>query len=386
MQRRPTDYSPGPKTTAHTIDLSKSKRGTFRLGLLGSAIVIASVLSAILIPVSLSVKILIMLPAICVPPLLTIWIKWYLSSYIKRYEKESLLKRLLQKKVNYLENIIQNSNDIIFTIDFDSFILKFNKGAEFHFGYSQEEILGKPLDQLFVKKREISSIVKKVAKSSEVVNEEISMKTKSGEIRQLNLSISKMNYENININGYVVTAKDITEQKKLELELRNKNVQLGLLAITDSLTDLYNVRHFYSQIKRELKRLGRNPERKLSVILIDIDHFKELNDTEGHQMGDHVLASLAQVIKVCIREDVDSGFRYGGDEFVIVLPDTDKSQSEVAARRIQKQFGAFKFGNTSLSIGITEAQTDDNEETIVKRADDAMYHSKRTGKGCISFS
>ncbi len=365
--------------------LSKSKNNTVFIGFLGSSIGILSILIALFLPISIYFKMLMILPAISVPLLLTFWIKWYLSTYIKRVEKESLMKRLGQKKVNYLENIIQNSNDIIFTIDFDSFILKFNKGAEFHFGYSQEEILGKPLSQLFANPKDITAIVKKADKFGNVVNEDISMKAKGGEIRQLNLSISKMNYENININGFVVTAIDITEKKILELELHTKNEQLGLLAITDSLTDLYNVRHFYNQIKGELKRHGRSPERKLSLILIDIDRFKELNDTEGHQMGDHVLASLAQVIKVCVRQDVDSGYRYGGDEFVIILPDTDKKQAKVVAQRIQRQFGAFKFGMTSLSIGITEAHINDNEETIVKRADDAMYSSKRSGGRGISF-
>ncbi|MBD3315604.1 MAG: diguanylate cyclase, partial [Chitinivibrionales bacterium] len=102
------------------------------------------------------------------------------------------------------------------------------------------------------------------------------------------------------IIGLVVTAKDITEKKKLEIELRKKNEQLSRLAITDSLTELYNVRHFHHQMQRELRRLHRHPGRRLALIMIDIDHFKELNDTQGHQLGDHVLYELAQVIKACI--------------------------------------------------------------------------------------
>ncbi len=373
-------------TDPKSSDKNTLKRGTLLLGLSGSLITITCVIFALILPVGLHLRFIIALPVLCIPPLFTWWFLSYLSLYIKRTEKESLMKRLGRKKVNYLENIIQNSNDIILTIDFDSFILKFNKGAENHFGYSQEEVLGKSLSMLFVNEKEIARIVEKADKIGNLVDKEISIRTKTGEIKQLNLSISKMNYENININGFVVTAKDITDRKKLEQELRRKNEQLSLLAITDSLTELFNVRHFYNEIKRELKRHGRNPARKLSLILIDIDRFKELNDTEGHQMGDHVLASLAKVINVCIRADIDSGYRYGGDEFVIILPDTDKNQAKVVADRIQKQFGAFKFGMTSLSIGITEALLNDNEESIVKRADDAMYKAKRSGKGCIAFA
>ena len=375
-----------PKTSDDFASLAKSKKRTLTLCLFCTFIGIVSIFFALITPISFFYRILIILPAAIVPILLILWIKWHLSAYLKKIEKDSLMKRLGRKKTNYLENIIQNSHDIIFTVDNELYILKFNKGAESHLGYTQEEALGKPLSMLFTNAKKIYDAIKAINNSGNLINTELSLKTKSGEIRQLTLSISKMNYENVNINGFVITAKDITEKKKLEEELRRTNKQLSQLAITDSLTDLYNVRHFYDQIKRELKRHGRNPQRKLSLILIDIDRFKELNDTEGHQMGDHVLASLAQVIKVCIRQDVDSAFRYGGDEFVIILPDTDKIQADVVARRIQKQFGAFKFGMTSLSIGITEAHINDNEETIVKRADDAMYSSKRSGKGYVSIA
>jgi diguanylate cyclase (GGDEF)-like protein/PAS domain S-box-containing protein len=346
-------------------------------------VIIVFICLALLVPVSLFYRFLILAPVLCLPFLLISWFKRYYAVATEKKEKDELLQRIERKKVNYFENIIQYSTDIIFTVDRELFILKFNKGAESQFEYSQEEIVGKPLHVLFDVKK-VSSLIRRLNESGSLVNEEISMKTKAGKIRQLILNISAMNYDNPKLNGFVITAKDITEKKKLEKELRKKNEQLGLLAITDSLTDLYNVRHFYSQIKRELKRYHRNPDGQLSLILIDIDFFKALNDAKGHQMGDKVLHSLAQVINACIRQDVDSGFRYGGDEFVVLLPDTKKKQAGVVANRIQKQYRALKFGRTDLSIGITEAEVGDNEETIVKRADDAMYSSKREGGGTIS--
>jgi len=113
-----------------------------------------------------------------------------------------------------------------------------------------------------------------------------------------------------------------------------------------------------------------------------VDKFKEYNDTEGHQMGDHVLKSLGDVVNVCIRRGVDSGFRYGGDEFVVILPDTGMDSAVVAAERIQKQFRALKFG----SVGIAEAKEDDNQTTLVRRADLAMYASKKSGKDKITLA
>jgi diguanylate cyclase (GGDEF)-like protein/PAS domain S-box-containing protein len=313
------------------------------------------------------------------------WFWRYAAAFAKKMEKNQLTVRRIQGKSSYLESILQDSTDIIFTTDMDAFILKFNKGSEMHFGYTQEEIVGVPLRQLFVNEADERKIINSVLLSDNSVNEEIPMKTKQGEIILLNLSISEMKNDFSQIIGLVVTAKDITEKKKLEMELVKKNELLSRLAITDSLTELFNVRHFYDQIARELSRLKRNPQRKLSIMLIDIDHFKELNDNEGHQVGDQVLRSLGQVIKVCIRKDVDSGFRYGGDEFAVILPDTDRNQAMVAAERISKQFGAFKFGRVSLSIGISEAKAGEDEKSIVKRTDEALYCSKREGRARITI-
>ena len=313
------------------------------------------------------------------------WFYRYVSDFAKKMEKNQLTARRIQGKSSYFESILDDSTDIIFTTDMDAFILKFNKGSEMHFGYTQEEIVGVPLKQLFVNEADERKIINAVLLTGKSVNEEIPMKTKQGEIILLNLSISEMKNDASQIIGLVVTAKDITEKKKLEDELRKKNELLSKLAITDGLTELYNVRHFYDQIVRELSRLKRNPQRKLSLMLIDIDHFKELNDTEGHQAGDQVLRSLGQVIKVCIRKDVDTGFRYGGDEFAVILPDTDRNQAKVAAERIAKQFGAFKFGRVSLSIGIAEAKAGEDEKSIVKRTDEALYRSKREGRARITL-
>lgn len=314
------------------------------------------------------------------------WFRWYVAGYVQKMEKIMLTIRRVQNKSNYLDSILQDSTDIIFTTDIDGFVLKFNKGSELHFGYTQEEIVGTPLKSLFVNEADERKILGVVLLSNKSTNEEIPMKTKQGEIILLNLSISEMKNDYNQIIGLVVTAKDITEKKKLEMELVKKNELLSKLAITDGLTELFNVRHFWEQLIKELSRLKRNPQRKLSLVMMDIDHFKELNDNEGHQVGDAVLRSLGQVIKACIRKDVDMGFRYGGDEFALILPDTDKMQARVAADRIQKQLGAFKFGRISLSIGIAEAKPGDTEKSLVKNVDECLYTSKREGRARITVN
>jgi diguanylate cyclase (GGDEF)-like protein/PAS domain S-box-containing protein len=311
--------------------------------------------------------------------------RWFLASVNQKIDKISTTSRRYHNIVKYYESVLQDSTDIIFTIDRDGLILKFNKGSQLHFGYTQAEIVGKPFRNLFVNEADNQKILDAVLQLGKSVNEEIPMKTKEGEIIHLNLSISEMKDETARIIGMVVTAKDITEKKKLELELLKKNELLEKLAITDPMTELYNPRHFYDQIKRELSRLKRNPGRVLSLSLLDVDHFKEYNDTEGHQRGDEVLKSLATIMKGSIRRDIDSCYRYGGDEFIILLPDTDKLHAQVVAERIQKQFNSLKLGRTSLSIGIAQANETEDEMSLVKRADEMMYQSKKGGRGRISM-
>ncbi len=318
--------------------------------------------------------------------LFTRWLRNRVREYAEKISKSKTIAGRFQNIAKYFESILQDSTDIIFTVDTEGFILKFNKGAEMHFGFSQEEIVGKPLTHLFVNEADKRKVLDGVLLTGKTVNEEIPLKTKSGGIILVNLSMSEMKNDKNQIIGLVVTAKDITERKRLEMELLKKNELLSKLAVTDNLTGLYNSRYFYEQIKRELTRLKRNPGRKLTLVMIDVDHFKQLNDSEGHQMGDHTLKSLANVIKVCIRKDVDTAYRYGGDEFILILPDTDKEQARIVMDRIQKQFGAFKFGTTSLSIGIAEAQPDEENQLLIRRADDALYTSKREGRARITVA
>ena len=318
--------------------------------------------------------------------LVTLWLRKHVRGYAEKISKGKLIAKRFQNISKYFESILQDSTDIIFTLDTEGYILKFNRGAQMHFGYSQEEIVGKPLAQLFLNESDHRKVLANVLLNGKTVNEEIPLKTNNGGNILVNLSMSEMKNDSNQIIGLVGTAKDITERKMLEMELLKKNELLEKLVITDGLTGLYNSRHFYEQIRRELSRLRRNPGRKLTIIIIDIDYFKQLNDTEGHQMGDHTLRSLSNVIRVCIRKDIDTAYRYGGDEFILLLPDTDKHQARVVTDRIQKQYGAFRFGATSLSMGIAEALTGEDDTSLIRRADEALYTSKRDGRARITIA
>lgn len=279
--------------------------------------------------------------------------------------------------VQYYESVIQASTDIIFTIDSDWLILKFNKGSEENFGYSQMEIVGRPYRTLFLNEGEAERVQHMVAKVDQIEHLELAMKTKEGEAIFVNLSLSKLQEGASMQRGWVCTCKNITDKKKLEQELVQKNRMLEELAITDSLTGLYNSRHFFDSLQRELNRMKRQPDSRLSLLMIDVDHFKPYNDTYGHQAGDQVLRAIGKTISSSIRQDIDSGYRYGGDEFVVILPDTGRAQADVVVHRIKNLYASHKFDPTGLSIGISETDGHLTREELIKAADEEMYKLKK---------
>ncbi len=153
---------------------------------------------------------------------------------------------------------------------------------------------------------------------------------------------------------------------------RNLRKELSRLSITDSLTGLFNQRHFYNRLKEEFTRAVRQ-NHSLSLILLDLDHFKAYNDTYGHLAGDEVLRNLGRIINKSIREGVDSGYRYGGDEFAIILIDADLSVARDIGKRIQD---ALLKGNFTASVGYATFSEGMGVKELVSEADKNLYKAK----------
>jgi len=155
------------------------------------------------------------------------------------------------------------------------------------------------------------------------------------------------------------------------------------LAVRDGLTGLFNRRYFNELINIEINRLKREPA-ALSLLMLDIDNFKNYNDTEGHPAGDELLKSAAKVFKNSVRA-MDIVCRYGGEEFIIMLPQTGKGGAQIIAERLRVQVGLYL--PTTVSIGIASLPEDaQNVEELVQKADDALYKAKKTGKNkwCVA--
>jgi diguanylate cyclase (GGDEF)-like protein len=170
--------------------------------------------------------------------------------------------------------------------------------------------------------------------------------------------------------------------------LRQSEKRYWELSIIDDLTQLYNSRHFYDQLKKETERSNRH-EQPLTLLLLDLDKFKDFNDTYGHVEGDYVLSRLGQVIKRCLRE-TDSAYRYGGEEFTILLPMTTSEEGLVTAERIRMELKKEDFSPLSsqkvyltLSIGLAQYKPQEEVKMFIHRADQMMYKGKKNGRDRI---
>jgi two-component system cell cycle response regulator len=173
------------------------------------------------------------------------------------------------------------------------------------------------------------------------------------------------------VNQCVEKSKTLREKEKLEEEVRR-------LSLTDDLTSLYNHRHFFKTLEAELTRLKRQ-KTSLSLLMFDLDNFKRYNDSYGHLEGDKVLKSIGEIVKQSIRYNVDSGYRYGGDEFAVLLIGASLDQALTIAERIRSSIEQLGFENITVSIGLSEYRTPFDLEGFVKSADDALYLAKQSG-------
>ena len=179
--------------------------------------------------------------------------------------------------------------------------------------------------------------------------------------------------------------KRVEHEIALKKERDKAMERMKQLVITDDLTELYNSRHFFNLIQNEIERHHRY-SRPFSMLMMDIDFFKNYNDTWGHFEGDIVLRELGKIIKQCLRT-TDIAFRYGGEEFSVLLPETKLDRACLVGERIRKSIRKTVFkpkaGETAaitISIGATQLIKKDNNKSFIKRSDKALYLSKNNGR------
>jgi two-component system cell cycle response regulator len=202
---------------------------------------------------------------------------------------------------------------------------------------------------------------------------------------------SDLIFKPVKLNELILRINRVIKERSL-LDERDKMImELKRLSIEDSLTGLYNSRHFFDQLEKEIQRSDRylNP---ISLMFIDIDNFKGINDTYGHMIGDKILSIIAKKIKACLRSN-DTAYRFAGDEFTVILPETTSDETKFVADRILANFkhgpiviNKDEISEVTLSIGIAEYQMNEGRDQFVHRADVLMYEAKERGGNNVIVS
>ncbi|GIW70905.1 MAG: hypothetical protein KatS3mg102_0447 [Planctomycetota bacterium] len=284
----------------------------------------------------------------------------------------------LRAEVDLLRAILRCAGDIIVTADTEGRIVEWSDAAERLLGYRRAEVIGTPVAQLYEDPAVRARLLERLAATGgePLLDQEVRVRRKDGRSLWLSLSLAELRDRQGRLLGTVGVAKDITERKRLERELRR-------LTRTDRLTGLYNQAHFFERLEVEKERALRL-EHQLALVMFDLDRFKPYNDEHGHQAGDAALRAVGGVIFRQIRKEVDSGFRYGGDEFCLLLPGTDAWGALHSAERVRAGIEALGLGGITASMGIAAFDRERPAQDLLAEADEAMYGAKRAGGNCIA--
>ncbi|MCT7583239.1 diguanylate cyclase [Aliarcobacter butzleri] len=288
------------------------------------------------------------------------------------------LQEKLLKAYEKLDEFTSILNKYVITVKTkpDSTIIEVSDAFEKASGYSKDELIGKSISMIKHPEQD-RKIIKDLWKN--ILNKRvwvgnIKNKKKSGEEYWLEQTIiPKLDEDKKNIDSFLSISADITA--KMELEK---------MASIDKLTDIYNRRMIDQFLQVEIEIASRHNE-ELSLMIIDIDHFKHVNDNYGHLVGDMVLSQLSKIISDNLRNSDIFG-RYGGEEFLIICPKTNKDGAFILAEKLRIIVNDFTFdevGHKTVSIGIAEFQTNDTIETLFKKADEALYEAKNSGRNRV---
>lgn len=210
-------------------------------------------------------------------------------------------------------------------------------------------------------------------------------------VRGLDLGVNDFIMRPVERNELLARVRTQIRRQRYAVELRQSMTNTLALAVTDELTGLYNRRYFDRHLSLMLDK-AREQDRDMALMLIDMDYFKDINDTHGHDVGDAVLREFSQRLKRNIR-GVDLACRFGGEEFVVLMPDTDFRQAQGVAERVRMSVAERSFEGSggkeltvTVSVGVALNEGDDDTpDTILKRADIALYRAKREGRNRVVF-
>ncbi len=284
--------------------------------------------------------------------------------------------------------LADNATDVIWTMDLSGRLTYVSPSVTRLRGFSVEEVLSQTPEQLLAGDS-LKVFLGGMAQVKRAVEAgrpfptfrgELDQPCKDGSVVKTEATVTGIYDETQTFIGVLGISRDITEQKRLQDEVRK-------LSVTDRLTGLANRLKLDETLEGELCRSKRSGA-VFSVILIDLDHFKDINDTLGHQAGDEVLVEVAGIFQTNTRQ-VDLAGRWGGEEFLVISPDTDRKGVRVLAERIRVALETHPFScgaQITASFGTASWKTQDTLSSLISRADRGLYLAKRTGRNRVEES
>jgi diguanylate cyclase (GGDEF)-like protein/PAS domain S-box-containing protein len=293
-------------------------------------------------------------------------------------------ERALRKSEEEYRSLFEQSMDAIMQVEVDGSNLRANQAWLDLFGYSREELPTLNIVQVYANPDNRKDFLRRIAQTG-VIEDEVRFKKKDGTVFDCARTVTERRDEHRNVVGFQGIMKDVTQQKHDRAELER-------LARFDPLTGLLNRRSIMEKLAEWISHVRRYKGR-LSVAMLDIDHFKRVNDLHGHLVGDRVLADAANMVQQSVRL-TDFAGRYGGEEFLVILPRTDAAGAATAAERIRASLQGLPIMNdargkpsrVTASIGVAEWRVEDNEDTLVGRADAALYVAKKAGRNRVEVA
>ncbi|MDQ5984749.1 MAG: hypothetical protein CSYNP_00445 [Syntrophus sp. SKADARSKE-3] len=283
--------------------------------------------------------------------------------------------------------LVELTHDMIFMVDMKGLFTYMNPNFEKAVGYEFPYLKGHPFTYIIAPERRDAIIgkFKEGARGAPSIPYETEILNKDG--RRIAVEFLASNFFDLkgNVIGRFGVGRDITKRKEMEARLRESEKRYRELSIIDELTQLYNSRYFYHRLEIETFRINRYGG-QLALILLDLDDFKTFNDTYGHVEGDQVLIRLGRVIKKFLRM-TDSAYRYGGEEFTILMPMTTNKNAAIIAETIRTEFNKEIFSpvpgkevHMTMSVGVGQYKPHGDMKDFVNLVDKYMYKAKKNGK------
>lgn len=300
---------------------------------------------------------------------------FFIWQYARILERKDTERETMFEQVQELSYAVEQSPNTVVITDTNGNIQYVNQKFTQLTGYTSAEIIGKNPRTLKSNKmppegyKELwRTITSGREWSGEIIN-----KKKNGEFYWEKTLIGPIKNSEGIITHFVSVKEDVTERKMMEAELK-------ILSTTDKLTQAYNRTKFDEIILKEFA-FSRRYNKPLSLVMIDIDHFKGINDNFGHNTGDYVLKTVSGIIKDTIRE-TDYLVRWGGEEFLVVATNMRLEEARELSERIRNEIEKYAFdqGTVTASLGITQYKTGDTVHTLLQRADAALYLAKNNGR------